>query len=116
LAALAILAWEVRTAAAQEPAAPQGPVSYWKFDEPAGTTAANSVAGAPNGTHQGGVVISTNVPPLITFPNTHSLAFNGTDAVVNVPNFGAFTSMSVSLWIYRTGSTGGRQSIVSYKE
>ncbi len=113
---VAILAVAVRTVEAQEPAAPQGPVSYWKFDELTGTTAANSVAGAPNGTHQGGVVISTNVPPLITYPNARSLAFNGTNAVLNVPNFGTFTSMSVSLWIYRTGSTGGRQSILSYKE
>ena len=116
IAFLAILAWEVQSAQAQEPAAPQGPVSYWKFDEATGTTANNSVTGAPNGTHQGGVTISTNVPPLITYPNTHSLAFDGTSGVVNVPNFGTFTAMSVSVWIYRTGTSGGRQSIVSFKE
>jgi hypothetical protein len=116
IAFLAILAWQVRTAQAQEPAAPQGPVSYWKFDEATGTTASNSVVGAPDGTHQGGVTISTNVPPLITYPNTHSLVFDGTSGVVNVPNFGTFTAMSVSVWIYRTGTSGGRQSIVSFKE
>jgi fibronectin type 3 domain-containing protein len=116
LFALAAAASQSRIAGAQEPAAPQGPVSYWKFDESSGTTAANAVGAAPAGTYQGGVTPSTNVPPAITYPDSHSLAFNGTDAVVNVPNFGTFTATSVSVWIYRTGSTGGRQSILSFKE
>jgi len=91
-------------------------VAYWKFDEASGTTAGNSVAGAPSGTHQGGVTISTNVPPT-SYANPHSLNFNGTNAVVNVPNFGTFTAMSVACWVNRTGAgVGGRQSIVSYKE
>ena len=48
-------------AEAQEPGAPNGPVSYWKFDEGSGTTAGNTVVGAPSGTHQGGVTISSNI-------------------------------------------------------
>jgi hypothetical protein len=106
----------VQAAWAQEPLAPQGPVSYWKFDEASGSTAGNAVTGAPSGSYQGGVSISSNVPPAITYPDLHSLSFNGTDAVLNVPNFGTFTAMSVSVWIYRTGSTGARQSVISFKE
>lgn len=103
---------------AQEPAAPAGPVSYWKFDETSGTTAANSVGGAPGGTYQGGIVQSTTLPPLITFPNVRSLGFNGTDSRLNVANFGTFTTASVAVWINRaaTPATGVRQTVVSYKE
>jgi hypothetical protein len=104
-------------AAAQEPAAPQGPVSYWKFDETSGTTTANNVSGGPIGTHQGGVtIVTTGLPPLISYKNTACRSFNGTNAVIQVGNFGSFTNMSVSTWIYRTGGPASRQSIVSYKE
>jgi hypothetical protein len=104
-------------AAAQEPAAPQGPVSYWKFDETTGTTTTNNVTGGPTGTHQGGVtIVTTGLPPAISYKNTACRSFNGTNAVIQVPNFGSFPNMSVSTWIYRTGGPGSRQSIVSYKE
>lgn len=116
VAFLIILAGGMKIAAAQEPAAPQGPVSYWKFDETSGTNAANNVPGGPAGTLQSGVGFSTDVPPT-SYPNPGSFTFNGTTGgVVSVPNFGTFTSMSVSVWAKRTGTTGGRQSIVSYKE
>lgn len=116
-----LLALLGRSAAAQEPAAPQGPVSYWKFDETSGTTAANSVAGAPAGTHRAGAqqptIQTTNLPPLISYPNAALLSFDGVDDGVDVPNFGNFTAFSVSVWINRTGAgPGGRQSIVSFKE
>jgi hypothetical protein len=116
LFALALTAWQAGNAAAQEPAAPQGPVSYWKFEEGTGTATANAVAGAPGGTLQGGASFSPMVPPAITYPDKYSLSCNGTNAVVNVPNFGSFTAMSVSVWIYRSGSTGARQSVLSFKE
>jgi len=106
-----------QTLAAQEPLAPTGPVSYWKFDEAAGgTTAANSVTGMPAATYVGAITVSNSAPPVITFPDPHSISANGSSAALSVPNFGSFPLMSVSAWVQRTGTTGSRQSIVSYKE
>lgn len=102
---------------AQEPLAPTGPISYWKFDEASGgTTAANAVTGGPAAMYQGSVSVSNVVPPAISYPDPHSLSMNGSNAVLNVPNFGTFTLMSVSAWVQRSGTTNTRQSIVSYKE
>lgn len=107
-------------AAAQEPPAPQGPAAYWKFDETTAGTAANQVTGAPSGAPQGGPTVSTLVPALSYNANPlatpRSLLFDGTNDTVNVANFGSFSQTTVSVWIYRTGSNGGRESIVSYKE
>lgn len=103
---------------AQEPAAPQGPVSYWKLDETSGSSAANSVAGAPAGTYSGTTVPvpSATVPAAITYPDPSSLSFDGLTSVLSVADFGTFTNMTVSAWINRSGATASRQSVVSYKE
>jgi hypothetical protein len=105
---------------AQEPAAPQGPAAYWKFDETTAGTAVNEVAGAPTGAPQGGPTVSTAVPALSYNLNPlatpRSLLFDGTNDVVNVANFGTFNRATVSVWIQRTGSTAARETIVSYKE
>src|SRR5579863_6685905 len=97
---------------AQEPLAPTGPYSYWKLDEASGgTTAANAVTGGPVGTYQGGVIVSNVVPPAISYPDPHDLSMNGTNSVLSVPDFGSFTTASVSVWIQRSGSTSARQSV-----
>jgi len=105
---------------AQEPAAPQGPVSYWRFDETTAGTAANAVTGAPTGAPQGGPTVSTLVPALSYNLNPlatpRSLLFDGANDIVNAANFGSFTRTTLSVWIYRTGANAGRESIVSYKE
>ena len=103
-------------AAAQEPAAPQGPAAYYKLDETSGTTAVDS-AGGVNGTYTGTPTPSTNVNvPPISYPDLRSLSFNGSNQCVTIPNFGSFSTMSVAAWVNRSGTSGGRQSIVSYKE
>lgn len=103
--------------ALQEPAAPQGPAAYFKFDElNTGGTAANS-AGGPTGTYVGPPTVSSTVnQPPITYPNLRSLNFNGTSQAVTVGDFGAFTNTTVAVWVNRSGTTATRQSIVSYKE
>jgi hypothetical protein len=107
-------------AAAQEPAAPTGPAAYWRFDETAGTSAANRVAGAPAGTHQNTPTISMTVPTLSynTDPGAtpRSLQFNGTSQGVQVVNFETFTNFTVACWVQRSGTTAARETIVSYKE
>jgi uncharacterized repeat protein (TIGR01451 family) len=42
--------------------------------------------------------------------------FDGVDDVVKVDSFGDFTKTTVSAWVYRTGATATRETIVSYKE
>jgi hypothetical protein len=103
-------------ARAQEPPAPQGPEAYWKFDETSGTTATDSVTGlVGNYTGTPTQTASSPVPP-ITYPDPECLGFNGINQCVTIPSFGSFTNMSVSVWVNRSGTTGTRQSIVSYKE
>jgi prepilin-type N-terminal cleavage/methylation domain-containing protein len=43
-------------------------------------------------------------------------SFDGIDDYVEVANFGNFTSVSAEAWVYITGNTGARESIISYKE
>ncbi len=43
-------------------------------------------------------------------------AFDGKQTTIALPNFGAFTNATVSAWVKRTGQTGARETIVSYKE
>ncbi|MFN2167203.1 MAG: LamG domain-containing protein, partial [Anaerolineae bacterium] len=42
--------------------------------------------------------------------------FDGVDDTVTVDNFGTFDTVSVSAWVYRTGATAVRETIVSYKQ
>jgi len=42
--------------------------------------------------------------------------FDGSGDHAGVDNFGSFDVMTVAAWVYRTGNTGTRESIVSYKE
>ena len=42
--------------------------------------------------------------------------FDGVDDSVSLASFGAFTTTTVSAWIYRTGANRARETIVSYKE
>ncbi|HQJ10240.1 MAG TPA: tandem-95 repeat protein [Anaerolineae bacterium] len=43
-------------------------------------------------------------------------AFDGKQTTVALPNWGTFTNVTVSAWVKRTGGTGARETIVSYKE
>src|SRR2546428_14897 len=95
-------------ASVQEPPAPQGPAGYWKLDE--ATTAGQAVdsVGGVNGTYVGPPTVTATVPPANTFPDLKALSFNGTSQAVTIPNFGSFTSMTVSVWVNRSGTTGTR--------
>ncbi|HQI84959.1 MAG TPA: tandem-95 repeat protein [Anaerolineae bacterium] len=43
-------------------------------------------------------------------------AFDGKQTTIALPNFGTFTNATVSAWVKRTGQTGARETIISYKE
>ncbi|MGC9396644.1 MAG: LamG-like jellyroll fold domain-containing protein, partial [Anaerolineae bacterium] len=43
-------------------------------------------------------------------------AFDGKQTTIALPNFGTFTNATVSAWVKRTGETGARETIISYKE
>lgn len=102
--------------AVQEPAAPTGPVAYYKLDEPNTAGVAVDTMGGSSGTYVGPPTVSTGVPPAITYVNPNCLDLNGTGQCVRVDSFGSFDKFTVSVWIYRTGATAQRESIVSYKE
>ncbi|MBI3856740.1 MAG: hypothetical protein HY293_13715 [Planctomycetes bacterium] len=114
---LLILTAALCAGAFQEPAAPQGPAAYYKLDE-ANTagTAADSVAGGVAGAYVGPPTVSTAVNTVNTYPNPRCLSFSGSGQCVNIGNFGSFTNFTVSTWVNRSATAGGRQSIVSYKE
>jgi hypothetical protein len=104
-------------ALAQEPAAPQGPEAYFKLDETTGTTATDSVSGTLVGNYTGTPTPTASSPvPPITYKDPECLSFNGSNQCVTIPSFGNWTKMSISAWVNRSGTTGTRQSIVSYKE
>ncbi len=46
----------------------------------------------------------------------YALKLDGVNDGVAIDNFGVFTTTTVSAWVYRTGATTGRETIVSYKE
>ncbi|HNT78983.1 MAG TPA: hypothetical protein PKH77_28600, partial [Anaerolineae bacterium] len=43
-------------------------------------------------------------------------AFDGKQTTIALPNWGTFTNATVSAWVKRTGETGARETIISYKE
>ncbi|MDO8468955.1 MAG: Ig-like domain repeat protein [Candidatus Peribacter sp.] len=85
-------------------------VAYWKLDEGAGTTAADSKGGNP-GSIVGTLSWSIQKPSLIGFSDPASLNFNGTDAIVTVGDVSALQfdtadAFSVSTWLNGTAFSG----------
>ena len=68
----------------------QGPeanlIGYWKFDEGAGTTAADSSTYHNDGTLSGGAVFTTTVAPITSYADLSALNPVTTTGVVTVPN------------------------------
>jgi len=83
----------------------QGIIAEYHFNGDAQDSSGNNNHGTING--------ATFVQGL----NGQALSFSapGTQ-YVDVPNFGTFTTFTVSGWIYRTGVHSTRESILSYKE
>jgi hypothetical protein len=90
----------------------------WRMDEESGTTAADSSGNGNHATLVNSPTPSSGVPPNppYTASNPQCLVFNGTTQYLSVPNFGNFPVVTVSAWVYRTGNTGARETVVSYKE
>ena len=83
-------------------AATQGPVGWWKFDETAGTTAADSVGGN-NGTLLAG-------PTWVAGKMNGGLQLDGTDDYVNLPIgnlINTLSSTTFSVWVNWAGSASG---------
>ncbi len=92
---------------------PLNMVLWLPFDEPAGVLAHNIVAGAPNGIHVNGPV------PLLGQHVLNSLAFDGINDFVRVPNYAAIqlsqSDLTIDAWVLRrAGPAGqGREVLVS---
>ncbi|MBI5384585.1 MAG: HYR domain-containing protein [Verrucomicrobia bacterium] len=88
-------------------------VLWLPFDEPLGPIAHNIVPGAPNGLHVNGPV------PFLGQKVLNSLAFDGGNDFVMVPNYAAIqlsmTDLTIDAWILRrdTAANAGRRVIVS---
>src|SRR5206468_285064 len=91
------------------------PVGYWKFDENAGSTAADSSGNNLNGTLQGGAGWGAG-------KSGAAVTLNGTTAYVqvgDVPQLRVTTALSVAAWIRPTGpgsGAGGQGGIIVNKE
>ncbi len=81
------------------------PVGHWRFDETAGTVAADSSGSGHNGNHVNGPTPSATVPvPPLTFPDPRSLAFDGVDDYVVVPTapgLGITGDITIAAWVRR---------------
>jgi hypothetical protein len=79
-----------------------GPVSYWRLGETSGTSAADAVGGRP-GTYTNGPTL--NQPSLLTSDTNPSVALDGTNDDIRVPNAAALqfgSAFSLEAWIRPT--------------
>lgn len=88
---------------------------YWKLDETtAGSVAVDSSGNGNNLTPSGSPQPSTNVPPNISFPDSHSLAFNGSNTLDEANpvgiNYGT-SPRSLSAWIYPTAAPSSGSAV-----
>jgi hypothetical protein len=86
-----------------------GLVGYWKLDETAGTTAADSSGNGNAGTWASGASATTSVPAAITFSDPRAIALDGTAngyVTLGTNNMPANNApQSIALWF--KGSTNG---------
>ncbi|PIR49717.1 hypothetical protein COU79_03350 [Candidatus Peregrinibacteria bacterium CG10_big_fil_rev_8_21_14_0_10_54_7] len=98
-----------------------GLLGHWKFDEIAGTVAADSSGNGNNGTHTSTPTISTSVPTDTNIANIRSLSFDGTSGEyvkvadassgpLSTIGTGDFT---VSLWASNTDATSSYRQLIS---
>ena len=91
-------------------APPQGPSTYWKLDEAAGTVANDSSSGGANdGTHAGGTPSVDR--PALTFTNAQSRSYDGVDDGTSVAQSGIAagnTAHTIAMWIKVTAPPANR--------
>jgi hypothetical protein len=111
----ATFTWEARnTTLYSQVVVSDNPSSYWKLDEAAGTSAADS-AGAVTGTYVNGVAI--NQTSGVKDANT-AVNFDGVDDRVNFGdnyNFAGTSSFSAEVWIRPTAATASYKRVLSKK-
>lgn len=93
-------------------------VGYWPLNETSGPTAADVSGYSRNGTYNGSPTPSTDVPTT-SFPNSHSLSFNGTSDKVSTtsPFTAGQTNFTISLWINPAAiNTGAYQGIIGRQD
>ncbi|PJA67762.1 hypothetical protein CO157_02735, partial [Candidatus Peregrinibacteria bacterium CG_4_9_14_3_um_filter_49_12] len=80
-----------------------GLVGHWKFDEIAGTVAADSSGNGNDGTHTNSPTISTTLPSAMNTANVRSLSFDGSDDYVSVTDSNSLdlgtSDFTFSMWI-----------------
>ncbi len=80
-------------------------VGYWKLDEGAGTTAADSSGNSNTGTLTGGPTWSASPTNDISFTNPYALEFDGQDDYVATSTDVSLTAgLSYSVWVKTTSS------------
>ncbi|HYE98138.1 MAG TPA: LamG-like jellyroll fold domain-containing protein, partial [Planctomycetota bacterium] len=90
-----------------------GPTAYWTLNN-VGTFALDS-SGNIAGTLRNGAGFSTTVPPAVTFPNSHSMQFDGVDDYVDLgtslPLLQGVSQATLAAWI-RVDSLGSIRRIL----
>ncbi|MDA1169405.1 MAG: LamG domain-containing protein, partial [bacterium] len=94
-----------------------GLVGYWKLDEGAGTSAADSSGHGNSGTLTNGPTWSADPTNSISFTNPYALDFDGVDDYVDGGNnnsltFGAGNSFSYSVWFKQDTAQSGWRGLV----
>ncbi len=81
-----------------------GLVGYWKFDEAAGTSAADSSGYGNTGTNNGATITSATDP--VHFTDAKLLSFDGTDDYINMGNIlpMGLNSLTVNGWFKTTSN------------
>ncbi|HEV3260444.1 MAG TPA: hypothetical protein VG013_26550, partial [Gemmataceae bacterium] len=85
------------------------PAGYWRLGEASGTTASDSSGNGHNGTYMGGVTLGQ--PGAIAGDPNTSVAFNGTNGIVDtsfVPNVLSFT---IEAWVNPATASARPQTV-----
>jgi hypothetical protein len=88
-------------------------VGYWKFDEGAGTTAADSSGNGNNGTLINGPTWTGVTAPL-SYSNPQALSFDGVNSYVRIPDSSTLRpgSITTSAWFYLSSTPSPAKTVV----
>lgn len=93
-----------------------GLLGHWKFDEIAGTVAADSSGNGNDGTHTNSPTISTTLPSAMNTANVRSLSFSSASSeyvtITDDPTLEVTTQLTLSSWIKPT-TLNSYQQIIS---
>lgn len=83
----------------------QGPVGYWRGDDPTANVALDSSGNGRNGTYVGGATTLNTPQPAGLFHNVSAFSLDGVNDEISIPHNAAFNltgDMTVAFWMRKT--------------